>query len=53
MFVLIMIVLLNGSINVNHLYYDESITCSKAALEFEKHATKDMKMRAFCIKGDQ
>ncbi len=54
MFVLIMIVILgNSSLNLTHLYYEDTISCHKAAAEFESHKSKDIKFKAFCIKGDQ
>ena len=54
MYVLIMIVLLGGSgVNLNHLYYEDEMSCHKAAAEFESHKSKDMRLKAFCIRGDQ
>ncbi len=53
MYVLIMIVILgNASVNLNHLYYEDEISCHKAANEFESHKSKDVKLKAFCIRGD-
>ena len=54
MYVLIMIVLLgNSSVTLNHLYYETESSCYKAATDFESHKSKDVKLKAFCIKGDQ
>ena len=53
MYVLIMIVLLGGQgVTLNHLYYEDELSCSKAATEFEAHKGRDVKLKAFCIKGD-
>lgn len=54
MYVLIMIVVLgNASVNLTHLYYEDNVSCQKAAAEFESHKSKDIRFKAFCIKGDQ
>lgn len=54
MYVLIMIVLLSGnSVNLNHLYYEDGLSCQKAAAQFEAQAGKDLSFKAFCIRGDQ
>ena len=53
MWVLIMIVVLgNNSITLNHLYYEDELSCAMAAHSFESHKGKDIKLKAFCIKGD-
>lgn len=53
MYVLIMIVLLNSvGLNMSHLYYEDEISCSKAAVEFQSHKDKEYRLKAFCIKGD-
>ena len=53
MYILIMIVVLgNASVTLNHLYYEDEVSCKKAATEFESHKSKDIKFKAFCIKGD-
>lgn len=52
MYVLIMIILLGGqSVTLNHLYYEDESTCKVAANEFESHVSRDVKLKAFCIKG--
>jgi hypothetical protein len=53
MYVLIMIVLLsNSSANLSHLYYENESACYDAAREFESHRSKDVKLKAFCIRGE-
>lgn len=53
MYVLIMIVLLGAQgATLNHLYYEDEASCFKAASQFESHKSKDIRLKAFCIKGD-
>jgi len=52
MYMLIMIVLLSKSaVGVEYAYYDKEAACQAAAKQFSLHGEKDMKLRAFCIKG--
>ena len=52
MYMLIMIVLLSKSaVGVEYAYYDKEAACQAAAKQFSLHDEKDMKLRAFCIKG--
>lgn len=54
MWVLIMIVMLGGQgVTTTHLYYEDEIACKAAAMAFESNKTKDMKLKAFCIRGDK
>ena len=46
------VVLSNTSVNLNHLYYEDEASCTKAANSFESHRSKDIKLKAFCIRGD-
>lgn len=53
MWVLIMIVALsNSSITLSHLYYADEASCQLAAYSFESHKGRDVRLKAFCIKGD-
>lgn len=53
MYVLIMIVLLGGQgVTMNYMYYETEYSCKNAAMDFESHKSKDVKFKAFCIKGE-
>lgn len=52
MWLLIMMVLNNSTVNLSYIYYEEQLSCTRAAQEFESHKSKDYKLKAFCIKGD-
>lgn len=53
MYVLIMIVLLGSQgATLNHLYYEDELSCTQAARQFESHKSKEYRLKAFCIKGD-
>lgn len=53
MWVLIMIVLLGSQgATLNHLYYEDELSCAQAARQFESHKGKEYRLKAFCIKGD-
>lgn len=53
MYILIMIVLFGSSgTTMSHIYYENELSCTRAAQDFESHTGRDVRFKAFCVKGD-
>lgn len=51
---LIIVVMINGGVNTEHLYFEDALSCNTAAKEVESHNERQLqyKLKAFCVKGD-
>lgn len=54
MYILVMILLAaNGSMVMQHTYYENELTCFRAAKQFEAHKDSRYSASAFCIVGEK
>lgn len=51
---LIIVVMLNGNVSTEHLYFEDVGTCEAAAMQIEAQniSKAQYRLRAFCVKGD-
>jgi hypothetical protein len=53
MWLLIMIVLYgDNGVHMRYHFYEGEVSCNAAAKQFVLNGTRDYKLRAFCIRGD-